>query len=62
MTVRKAIIMLEGNDRKQENALHELKKFVDEANQEPEFEASIQTERIESDDGNLKATFTRADQ
>lgn len=46
MTHRKAIITVEGNDRKQEQALHELKKFVDEANREAKLSATIQTERV----------------
>jgi len=47
MTQRKAIIVLDGNERKQEQAIHELQKFADEASREPELDATVHTERIE---------------
>jgi len=47
MTERKAVIILEGNSRKTERAVHELQKFVDEANEEPEIWATLQTKRLE---------------
>jgi hypothetical protein len=64
MTRRKAIITLEGNDRKQENAIHQLKKFVAEANREAELDATIQSERIEATetDVDVEQAFERAGQ
>jgi len=62
MTQRKAIITFEGNDRKQENALHKLKKFVSEANEEPEIQATFQSERIEETNADVEQAFERAGQ
>jgi len=58
MTQRKAIITLEGNDRKQEQAIHELQKFISEANREAELQATIQSERVEQSE--IEAEFGRA--
>jgi len=46
MTKRKATIILEGNSRKQERFVHELKKAVSEADQEPELTATIQVSQV----------------
>jgi len=50
MTKKKATIILEGNTRKQERMIHELVKIVDEASQEPELTATIQTMEIPESD------------
>lgn len=60
MSHRKAIITVDGNDRQQERALHELKKFVSEANQEPELNATIQIEHVEQSNMELDASFVSA--
>lgn len=53
MSEQKAVIILEGNARKTERAVHELQKFVDEANQEPEITATLQTKRVERTDADV---------
>lgn len=63
MTQRKAIITFEGTDKKQEQAIHELQKFVAEANGEPELAATLQSERVdESAELDVDSAFGRASQ
>jgi len=49
MTKKQITIVLDGNSRKMESAFHELSKFCDEANAEPELSASIQSEMLDDE-------------
>jgi hypothetical protein len=64
MTERKATIILEGDTDSQERAIHELRKFVNEANSSDNLEATMQSERIETTetDMNVDTAFERAGQ
>lgn len=46
MTRKKATIILEGNEKQVESAIHELNKLRSEANRQPELTATIQTEAL----------------
>ena len=56
---KRVVVTLEGNRRKIENAVHELKKFSSEANAEPELTATVQSETVQDDES---AGFSKANE
>jgi hypothetical protein len=59
MTRKKTTIILEGNEKQVESAIHELSKLKSEANRQPELTASMQTESL-SENGNYDTAFQSA--
>ena len=47
MTKKKVTLVLEGNNIKIENLIHELQKMQDQANRQPELVATIQTQELD---------------
>ena len=56
---KRVVVTLEGNSRKIENAVHELKKFGKEACAEPELTATVQSETVEDSES---AGFNKANE
>jgi len=61
MTRKKATIILEGNEKQVESAIHELSKLKSEANRQPELTATIQTEAL-ADESSYSRGFETAKQ
>lgn len=59
MSKKRAVVNFEGNQKQCEQAIHELIKFVSEADAQPELTATLQTSDVETDEnGNVpEATF-----
>lgn len=46
---KRVTVVLEGNIRQEDKAIHEMNKLVDKADSQPELTASIQSESVDVD-------------
>lgn len=61
--MKEATVIIEGNQHREDQVIHELQKLVSEANSMPEVDATLQTSHYESDDGmDVDTAFGRAEQ
>lgn len=49
--------MIDGNQKQQDRVIHELQKFVSEANREPEVDVTLHTEHVDTDTEEGKPAF-----
>jgi len=55
---KRITVVVEGNPRQEDRAIHEMNKLVDKANSQPELSASIHTDTV--DDSEDEIRFERA--
>jgi len=57
--MKRITIVVEGNTRQQDKAIHEMGKLVDKANSQPELSATMQTDSVDNTD-DIETAFERA--
>jgi len=57
--MKRITIVVEGNTRQQDKAIHEMGKLVDKANSQPELSATMQTDSVDNTE-DIETTFERA--
>jgi len=55
--MKRAKIIVDGNQKQQDRVIHELQKFVSEANREPEVDVTLHTEHVDTDTEEGKPAF-----
>lgn len=58
--MKRITVIVEGNTRQQDKAVHEMGKLVDKANSQPELSATMQSESVDSSEDVEEVAFERA--